>query len=462
MKSIRSIKYLMIFAFALVLTFVMLVPSNVFAASASLNTSLTTMEVGEKANISASVASTEAWNLKLTANGGNLSGTTESADAEGSEVSKNILSASFTSDKAGTYTVTLSGNITGSDLVKQTVSKTVTIKVIEKVQETPTETEKPTNTPSTPTPDSKPTQEPTKKSNDASIKTLAAQADGKKVEVSQNATKYTATVEANVKAVTFTITTGSTKATIDSNKNTTGIGFAKNSETSGSKTYTISNLKEGNNVIAITVKAEDGTSKNYTFTVTKKVAENNINEKQETTPNIDTTVDSTPTEEPKEEEVNEDVLGLKNLVVTGTQISPAFSINTFEYTAKITDADSVEIIAIPTFEDATVEVLGNTNLVVGENLITVMVKKDNEVKTYQIILTKGEEEVAATDSSSIDLDEKLIFGLTWKHLAIIGAGLLILIAIVIRLVGMSKKPVDDYGRDVDDDNRYEKRGRRYK
>ena len=98
------------------------ISNNVYAASASLKAQKTDLEPGETTTITASISDTEAWNLKVTTSGGNLSGVTANADSAGSEVSKDVITVNFTASEEGTYTITLSGQVTGSDLVKKEVT----------------------------------------------------------------------------------------------------------------------------------------------------------------------------------------------------------------------------------------------------------------------------------------------------------------------------------------------------
>jgi len=440
-------KKLQIFSILFLIIIFIGLPYYVYGASASISSSVTTMEIDETATITASVSSTEAWNLNLISSGGILTGTTVNADSAGEEVSKSVMSANFSASNPGTYTITLSGDITGNDLVKQSVNQSLSINVIDKIEQ-PSQPSEPATEPSISSEPTETTTPETPKSSDATLSSLTAQINGKSLEVSRDSSRYSATIEADVTAVTFTVKANSSKATIDSNKSTSGIGFVKNSGSSANKTYTMSNLKEGNNVIKITVIAEDKTERNYTFTVTRKVAENQ--EEAQVVPNI---VEEVPeiekdNEEEKKDEEDENGFGLKSLVITGVELYPEFNINTYKYNATIEGSDSVEVIAIATDEEAEVEIVGNKNLVMGENLITILVKKDDEVKTYQIILNKIE---TVTTTGLTTTDDALIWGLTWKHLSIIIAAILIIIAVVIKLVFLSKKTIDD-DYDYDSDN----------
>lgn len=120
----------------------------------------------------------------------------------------------------------------------------------------------------------------------------------------------------------------------------------------------------GENVITITVTAEDGTTKIYTITL--------VNEK--------TTV-----------------LGLSNLIIRNAQLKN-FSTSIYEYTVEFKDLEKLDIVATANEEGATIEILGNENLAVGENVITIIVTSADGTRTatYQIKATKLATEVQET------------------------------------------------------------------
>ena len=125
-------------------------------------------------------------------------------------------------------------------------------------------------------------------------------------------------------------------------------------------------LLDGVNTIEITVTAEDGTERTYTVSVTKG------------------------------EFVG---LGLSNLSIEGYTLVPEFSKDVYNYSLTIEDlgVTQVDVNAICDEEDASLEILGNTNLKPGENTITILVKSEDgeDVVTYQIkvnIIEKQQEE----------------------------------------------------------------------
>lgn len=157
------------------------------------------------------------------------------------------------------------------------------------------------------------------------------------------------------------------------------------------------NIVVGENVITITVTAEDGTTKIYTITL--------VNEK--------TTV-----------------LGLSNLIIRNAELKN-FSTSIFEYTVEFKDLDQLDIVATANEEGATVEILGNENLAVGENVITIIVTSADGTKTatYQIKATKLVTEVQET--------QKQVNGKSILISALIA--FVVLVVIIILIVKYAKK-----------------------
>ena len=205
-------------------------------------------------------------------------------------------------------------------------------------------------------------------------------------------TEYTAEVPNDVEEIEVYATAMNSKAQI------TGTGMIS--------------LKEGKNTIPVEVIAEDGTKKTYTIEVTRKEAENNEGE------------DST-----------EGKFGLTTLSIKGQTLSPDFKIGTYEYTIGLKEnLSSLEIEAIASDEEATVEIIGNENLQEGENTITILVtnSKTDETATYQIIVNKNlsDEAIAKTSwlkPSTWGQEEKI------KILIVVVLIILIICAIILKI-----------------------------
>lgn len=225
-------------------------------------------------------------------------------------------------------------------------------------------------------------------------------------------------------------------------------------------------LKEGLNSFKIVVRAEDGTEGTNTLVIRKKVAENN---EPITPPNvIDENKNNEKPEEPEKpedpeapEENKDTELGLTNLVIAGIQLNPTFSKDVYEYKAEFSeDIDTLEILATPSVENAKVEITGNSNLKLGKNVITIIVKSEDDetTKNYQIEVTKNEPVVAATvNDNTVNSDSKNGEG----PKGIVGKNVLIIIAVVAVAVlaggiaFINKRMRDKEEEDYNDEEMYE-------
>ena len=87
---------------------------------------------------------------------------------------------------------------------------------------------------------------------------------------------------------------------------------------------------------------------------------------------------------------------LKEFRVDSPGISPAFSKTIYNYAITVGEnVDRLSVTAIPENSKATVNISGNTNLKVGDNLVTVRVTAQDKktVKTYKIIITKTDDPI---------------------------------------------------------------------
>ena len=140
-------------------------------------------------------------------------------------------------------------------------------------------------------------------------------------------------------------------------------------------------LLDGVNKIEIKVTAEDGTERKYTINVIKGEMSS---------------------------------LGLSELNISGGYtLNPTFSPDVYEYTLEINDLSvtSLDIEAVANVEDADIEIVGNTELKPGENIVTILVKSadGNDIRTYQIIVNiveKQEEQIIA----GIDNNDLFVYG----------------------------------------------------
>ena len=167
----------------------------------------------------------------------------------------------------------------------------------------------------------------------------------------ENTTSYNVTVPNNVKSVNVYAKAKESTSTI--------IGTGK------------LELEEGKNKASVVVTAKDGTTKTYTINIKRlKDGEN-------------TSSDITETDEE---------LGLDNLEIEGLSLEPSFDTNVHQYTVNIQNSiKELKFDTEATKEDAVIKIKGNTNLIKGQNIVTILVSDENEksVSTYQIYVNNG-------------------------------------------------------------------------
>ena len=111
-------------------------------------------------------------------------------------------------------------------------------------------------------------------------------------------------------------------------------------------------LSLGENLIQVTVRAENGDQKTYNITINKT------------------------------DEANESNSYLENLAVEGVFLEPEFRYNEFNYIVEIdANQNTLNILATPQIEGAKVEIIGNENLELGSNKINIIVTSKNGATT---------------------------------------------------------------------------------
>lgn len=451
---LKKVKY--IISLVIIITIILLA-SKVYAASANLSVSASSVTVGDTITITIS-GNAASWNLELSgATTGNMADVTSTGENE------NITMGTYTykTTQEGDVTFKLKGVVSDSDYTKKNIDVTKTITVKAK-QTTPDPTPTPEPEP-TPTPEPEKPTEPTFTDTNktmystgninlrASWSTSSSATSIEKgteltvtgtskekvngyvwYRVSYNGqTKYVASSlltstkpeeetksdNANLKSLVVenfdiipNFSSDVTEYTLDVTSEVNELTIKAEPEDSKA-TVTIKGekeLKEGENTVIISVDAEDGTTKLYEIKVTKK---------------------------------EETVFGLTSLKIKDANIE--FKPDVYNYSVNIkSDVDILEIQAIASEEDATVEITGNEELKEGENIITIIVSsKDGEKKaTYQIKATKEAVEEEKTPRNVQSNSKIYIYA---------GIGAVALIALIIVIVYTVKH------RNEDDSEKFE-------
>lgn len=181
-----------------------------------------------------------------------------------------------------------------------------------------------------------------------------------------------------------------------------------------SATVTVSgntDLKDGDNNIYITVVAENGNKRTYTIIVNKSADPVKSNSY------------------------------LSNLIIRDMELSPVFSSEVLEYDGGTinTNETKIDIYAYPTNENAKVEIIGNENLVLGENVITIKITSEDgtSTKEYKIKFVREEatiETQALSDVEITDNEEFSIKAILKEALEVIKANALLLLMYLLVIV----------------------------
>lgn len=449
MKKLIKISILSIFVFIAISIF-----SETYAASASISASKTNVKVGEKVTITVSM-NAAAWNT-------NISGAASKSFAGNSDDGNNITKKeqiSFTPSSAGTYTFKLGGDVSDGSTNKTTnVSGSVTVTATNSSSDNNDKNNDKKNDNKDNKDNNDTTTEPTFKSandkvyatgdinirksysadsdkigtlkagesvtrtgisdngwskvsynggtgyiktslltteepskaSDKALKTLEVTPEGLDPEFDPETTSYTLNVGADVEKLEIKAAPNDEKATVEITGN--------------------ESLVAGDNAVKITVTAQDGTTRIYTINVKKGEAT---------------------------------TLGLSSLKINGYTLSPKFSSNVYEYKINVLDPNitKLDVSATANVENAKVEVTGNTNLVKGENTITITVTSEDgkEKVIYQILVNKDSDATATTNKKDM-----IIYG------GIVVGVILIFVIIIIVVKSRKKKKQPTNNDNVDD------------
>lgn len=251
-------------------------------------------------------------------------------------------------------------------------------------------------TPPSAEPSAQPSTAPEQKSNDSTLKSLSITGVQITPEFAANVTSYTANVGEDIAQVEVLATANNEKAQVEITGN--------------------ENLQIGENSIVVKVTAEDGTVSNYEIKLTKGTQEKPLIV----------------------------VMGIKEndqrielLLQNPTTVSEGI----IEYTINLTEWLKAVDIA-ETLSDETIQYdgIGTFSLTVGENKHTIVLKQqvEGEEKTieYRLTINNPAKVVPATEENKID----------YKLIAIIGAGVLFVIIVIVAIIVHRRKQNDlDYG-----------------
>jgi len=313
--------------------FLAVIVSNfTYAASAKITASKTSVTVGESVTVTVTI-NAAAWNVKPSGaiSGGVLAGVNN--DGENQTTTETYK---LDTSKAGTYTVSITGDVTDADETFIDVNSSITVVVKEKPVNTNT---------GTGTGNSNNNTTPVTKSSDATLKALKVDVEGLNPTFNKNTYIYTLSISSEVNSLKVTASTNHSKAKYSVTGNT--------------------NLKNGDNNVLITVTAENGSTKTYKIIVTKA-------------------------EDPQKANAY-----LTNIVLDNATLNEEFVRETMDYTvANVThDVTKLQISAFPENSKATVKIEGNDELKVGENIIKILVTAEDgrTTKAYTIKLNRDEQ-----------------------------------------------------------------------
>jgi len=347
----KTIKIL-IFSVLMILVFGI---TEVKAASASISASKTSATVGDSVTITVTI-NAATWNVSVSGSGISDKIVGYNEDAVNQTKTK---SYTLNTSKAGTYTVSISGDCTDENDSKAYPSDSVTVTVSEPAPvvtpEPEPETQKPVENNSSSN-NSKPKVEE-KKSSDSKLKALS-------VEGYQISPEFSADVKEYTLSVPYEVTKLDISATVNHNK----------------ATYSVSGEEElevGENEVIVKGRAEDGSTTKYTIKVTRAREELYIN-----------SIIAKITDE--------------NGLIKELTLNPIFTFDILEYTLEEVShkIEKIDIEALANLEGATIEITGNENLQEGENIITITARiaKEN--------ITEGEEETEEVKVYTIKVNKE--------------------------------------------------------
>ena len=235
------------------------------------------------------------------------------------------------------------------------------------------------------------------KSNVKTLRSLTVEQFTLEPEFDPDITEYSLTVGADVEKLDIGVIAEDPKSTVEIVGRVIAEDPKSTVEIVGNNELLI-----GENTVNVKVTAEDGTVRTYTINVTK-LADVGVK--------------------------------LSELSVENYTLSPEFSSDVFEYTLNITDTNitNLAINAKSDEENVDIEIVGNNELKLGKNIITILVtsKDDNLTTTYQIVVNIEEPQPE---------NNQIIAGIDNNDLFMyIGIGVVVLVILIIIIVVIVRK-----------------------
>ena len=463
-------KKISIIACTILLGFVLLfiLGGRANAASTNFSASDNTVEVGDTIKVTAEVTATQ-WDLNITVNGSQIASSSE-LDNYKSNITESF-SGTYKATKEGTVTFELSGDITDFNQTNSNVNKsiTVTVKAKSSTGSSSGSGSSSSGSGSSSSGNSSSGTQTTAPNFSSVNETVYATSSGVNVRSSystsssaigslQEGQKLTRTGIATraVNGITWSRVefNGQTayvssayltkeepeqeKSSNNDLKSLTIEGYTINPEFSSDVTEYNLNVGQDIETLSIDAVAEDENAKveitgNGNLVIGQNTVEIKVTAEDETVKTYTINVN-------RGEELP--AVHLTELTVEGYTLTPEFSSDVYEYTLNINNVNvkSLNINAQSNDENATVEIAGNTDLKLGENVITILVQSENnEVATYQIIVNIEEEVV---------VEEQIIAGIDNNDLFLYGgialAALVIIIIIIVVSVKRNHKNDDEF------------------
>lgn len=369
MKNKLKVFIVCIFAFA------MFFQTNIYAASVNISAN-TSVEIGNNVTINISVPGVSGKCNVTSSNPGVVSLSTGTIWVEMGATSPIV---GYTKG-AGTATITVTPDTMADDITGDDVSvaaKSITITVKEKYVPPVNNNTNNNNNTNTNTN----TNNNAGATNNTSNNNAAAK--------SSNA--YLSKLQVNVEGLTPNFNKNKYSYTLSIGENVDSINVTAVAEDSSAKVavYGNSGLKEGDNTISVVVTAANGSKKTYTIIATKSADPMKSNSY------------------------------LSNLIIEDCVLTPEFSSEVFEYDLGTTSLDKLNIFAYPTNESAKVEIIGNEQLVDGENIVKLVITSVDGTTTKEYILKVKKDTSAISDTVEVNalIDEgKLAKVSKWQEL----------------------------------------------